>query len=81
VLPLTASGVAAGSILVAIPSWGAFITPALLGGGRSLMIANIINNQFLAAHDWPFGAALSSLMIGLMLLATLGYYRLVRGSR
>jgi spermidine/putrescine transport system permease protein len=81
VLPLTASGVAAGSILVAIPSWGAFITPALLGGGRSLMIANIINNQFLAAHDWPFGSALSSLMIGLMLLATLGYYRLVRGSR
>jgi spermidine/putrescine transport system permease protein len=81
VWPLTVSGVAAGSILVAIPSWGAFITPALLGGGKSLMIANIINNQFLAAHDWPFGAALSSLMIALMLLATLGYYRLVRGSR
>jgi len=45
------------------------------------MIANVINNQFLSAHDWPFGSALSSLMIGLMLLATLGYYRLVRGSR
>lgn len=80
VWPLTLPGVAAGSILVAIPSWGAFVTPALLGGGKSLMIANIINNQFLAAHDWPFGSALSSLMIGLMLVATLGYYRMIRGS-
>ena len=81
VWPLTLPGVAAGSILVAIPSWGAFVTPALLGGGKSLMIANIINNQFLAAHDWPFGSTLSSLMIGLMLVATLGYLRLVRRSR
>jgi len=80
VWPLTLPGVAAGSILVAIPSWGAFVTPALLGGGKSLMIANIINNQFLAAHDWPFGAARSSLMIGVMLVATLGYDRMVRGS-
>jgi spermidine/putrescine transport system permease protein len=79
--PLTLPGVAAGSILVFIPSLGAFITPALLGGGRSLMIGNIINNQFLAAHDWPFGAALSTIMIAVMLLATLAYFRLARGER
>ncbi len=78
VWPLTLPGVAAGSILVFIPSLGAFITPTLLGGGRSLMIGNIINNQFLAAHDWPFGAALSTIMIGIMLLATIGYLRIVR---
>lgn len=79
--PLSLPGVAAGAILVAIPSWGAFVIPALLGGGKSLMIANIINNQFLAAHDWPFGSALSSLMIGLMLIATILYFRMIQKER
>lgn len=76
--PLTLPGVVAGSILVFIPSLGAFVTPALLGGGRSLMIGNVINNQFLAAHDWPFGAALSTGMISIMLVITLIYFRTVR---
>ena len=76
--PLTLSGVVGGSILVFIPSLGAFITPALLGGGKSLMIGNIINNQFLAAHDWPFGSALSTIMIVIMLLVTVLYFRMVR---
>lgn len=75
VWPLTLPGVVAGSILVFIPSLGAFVTPALLGGGRTLMIGNIINNQFLAAHDWPFGAALSMGMIMVMLLVTIIYFR------
>jgi spermidine/putrescine transport system permease protein len=78
VWPLTLPGVAAGSILVFIPSLGAFVTPTLLGGGKSLMIGNIINNQFLAAHDWPFGSALSTIMIGVMLMATIGYLRIIR---
>ena len=73
--PLALPGVVAGSMLVFIPSLGAFVTPAILGGGKSLMIGNIISNQFLAAHDWPFGSALSTLMMGLMLLATLIYFR------
>jgi spermidine/putrescine transport system permease protein len=72
---LSLPGVVAGSMLVFIPSLGAFVTPSILGGGKSLMIGNIISNQFLAAHDWPFGAALSSLMMSLMLLATLIYFR------
>jgi spermidine/putrescine transport system permease protein len=73
--PLSLPGVVAGSMLVFIPSLGAFVTPAILGGAKSLMIGNIISNQFLAAHDWPFGAALSALMMGVMLLATLIYFR------
>jgi spermidine/putrescine transport system permease protein len=73
--PLSLPGVVAGSMLVFIPSLGAFVTPAILGAAKSLMIGNIISNQFLAAHDWPFGAALSTLMMALMLFGTLLYFR------
>jgi len=73
--PLSLPGVVAGSMLVFIPSLGAFVTPAILGGGKTLMIGNIISNQFLAAHDWPFGAALSFVMMAVMLVATLIYFR------
>jgi len=73
--PLSLPGVVAGSMLVFIPSLGAFVTPSILGGGKTLMIGNIISNQFLAAHDWPFGAALSTVMMVLMLIATLIYFR------
>jgi spermidine/putrescine transport system permease protein len=75
--PLAIPGVVAGGMLVFIPSLGAFVTPAILGGGKSLMIGNIISNQFLAAHDWPFGSALSALMMVFMLAATLIYFRSV----
>jgi spermidine/putrescine transport system permease protein len=73
--PLSLPGVVAGAMLVFIPSLGAFVTPAILGGGKTLMIGNIISNQFLAAHDWPFGSALSMLMMAFMLIATLIYFR------
>ncbi len=73
--PLSLPGVVAGSMLVFIPSLGAFVTPAILGGGKALMIGNIISNQFLAAHDWPFGSALSFVMMAVMLVATLVYFR------
>lgn len=75
IFPLSLPGVVAGSMLVFIPSLGAFVTPAILGGGKTLMIGNIISNQFLAAHDWPFGSALSMLMMAFMLIATLVYFR------
>jgi len=77
--PLSLPGVIAGSMLVFIPSLGAFVAPAILGGGKTLMIGNVISNQFLAAHDWPFGSALSSLMMGVMLFATLIYFRSTSG--
>jgi spermidine/putrescine transport system permease protein len=71
VLPQTRVGAAVGTVLVFIPSLGAFVTPDLLGGTRSLMIANLIENQVLQARDWPFAAALSMFLIVIVLLAVL----------
>lgn len=65
-LPLTIPGVAAGAVFVFVLSIGNFITPDLLGGGRILMVGNLIYDQFLSARDWPFGAALSMVLILLM---------------
>ena len=62
-LPLTLPGVAAGFIFVFVLSIGNFITPDLLGGGKFLMIGNLIYDQFLSARDWPFGASLSFVLI------------------
>jgi spermidine/putrescine transport system permease protein len=67
-LPLTAPGVAAGAVFVFVLSIGNFVTPDLLGGGKFQMVGNLIYDQFLSARDWPFGAALSALLIGLMML-------------
>src|SRR5579871_2519375 len=68
ILPLSAAGIRAGSILVFIPALGAYLTPDLLGGGRTVLIGNVVQNQFTTARDWPFGAALS---VGLMALVGL----------
>lgn len=68
ILPLTLPGVAAGSVFVFVLSIGNFITPDLLGGGRSIMVGNLIYDQFLTARDWPFGSALAFVLIGIMLL-------------
>lgn len=67
-LPLTAPGVAAGAVFVFVLSVGNFITPDLLGGGKFQMVGNLIYDQFLSARDWPFGAALSALLIGVMMV-------------
>lgn len=64
-LPLTRPGILAGSVLVFIPSLGSYLTPDLLGGGKSILVGNVIQNQFTSARDWPFGA---SIAICLMLL-------------
>jgi spermidine/putrescine transport system permease protein len=74
-LPLSKPGILAGSILVFIPSFGAFVTPELLGGARTTMVGSYIFNQFLSARDWPFGAALSAVLLLAMLIATLVYFR------
>jgi spermidine/putrescine transport system permease protein len=67
-VPLTIPGIAAGSVFVFVLSIGNFVTPNLLGGGHSLMVGNLIFDQFLSARDWPFGAALAFVLIGLMML-------------
>lgn len=76
ILPLTMSGIVAGSILVFIPSLGAYITPDLLGGAKSIMIGNVIYSQFMAARDYPFGSAISFVLMAVMLVGTLIYFRL-----
>ena len=79
-LPLTLPGVAAGSAFVFVLSIGNFITPDLLGGGRRVMVGNLIYKQFLAARDWPFGSALAFLLIAVMMLLLFAQAVLVRRS-
>jgi spermidine/putrescine transport system permease protein len=67
-LPLTAAGVAAGAVFVFVLSIGNFVTPDLLGGGKLQMVGNLIYDQFLSARDWPFGSALSAVLIALMMI-------------
>ncbi|MBM4467574.1 MAG: ABC transporter permease [Chloroflexi bacterium] len=78
ILPLTLSGIVAGSILVFIPSLGAYVTPDLLGGAKSIMIGNVIYSQFMSARDYPFGSAISFVLMAVMLVGTLIYFRLGR---
>ena len=59
VVPLAIPGIISGVLVTLIPSIGAYLTPDLLGGSSSMMIANVIERQFKTANDWPFGAALS----------------------
>jgi spermidine/putrescine transport system permease protein len=62
-VPLTMPGIITGVILVFIPCLGSFLTPDLLGGANALMIGNVIERQFKAANDWPFGAAISFMLM------------------
>ncbi|WP_413161388.1 ABC transporter permease [Capilliphycus salinus ALCB114379] len=73
VFPLTKRGIIAGSILVFIPAVGAFITPDILGGAKTLMVGNLIQNQFLQARNWPFGSALSMILMAIILIPVLIY--------
>ncbi|HEX6141374.1 MAG TPA: ABC transporter permease [Geminicoccaceae bacterium] len=73
IIPLSLPGIVAGCILVFIPCLGAYVTPVLLGGGKALMIGNLIQSQFGAARNWPFGAALSFALLAMVLLAMMIY--------
>jgi spermidine/putrescine transport system permease protein len=69
VVPLAAPGIASGILITFIPALGAYLTPDLLGGTDSQMIANVIERQFKRANDWPFGSALSFLLMYLTFIA------------
>ncbi len=69
ILPLSLPGVATGCLFVFIPSMGAFVTPELLGGTRSIMIGSIIAQQFGVTYDYPFGSALALTLMGFILVA------------
>ncbi len=76
ILPLTMRGIVAGSLLVFIPTVGAFITPDILGGAKTLTIGNLIQNQFLRGRNWPFGSALSMLLMVVVLVPVLVYFKI-----
>jgi spermidine/putrescine transport system permease protein len=75
VLPLARPGLVAGSILVFIPSLGAYVTPRVLGGGKNMMLGNLIELQFGAGRNWPLGAALSMTLLAIVMIALLVYVR------
>ncbi|MAO93410.1 MAG: ABC transporter permease [Rhodospirillaceae bacterium] len=75
ILPLTKPGIVAGCILVFIPGLGAYITPELLGGGKELMIGNLIALQFGSSRNWPFGSAAALILMAVVMIALLVYVR------
>ena len=75
ILPIVKPGIIAGSILVFVPSLGAYVTPRVLGGGKQMMIGNFIELQFLQGKNWPLGAALSMLLLIIVMVALLVYVR------
>ena len=75
ILPLVKPGVVAGSILVFIPSLGAFVTPRVLGGGKRMMLGNLIELQFGQGRNWPLGAALSITLLFIVMVALLVYVK------
>ena len=75
IVPLVKPGVIAGSILVFIPAIGAYVTPSVLGGGKNMMLANLIELQFGQGRNWPLGAALSISVMAIVMIALLVYVR------
>ncbi|MFK0333576.1 ABC transporter permease [Rhizobium sp. NPDC090275] len=75
IIPLVKPGIIAGSILVFIPALGAYVTPSILGGGKNLMLGNLIELQFGQGRNWPLGSALSITLMMIVMIALLFYVR------
>lgn len=67
-LPLTMPGVLTGCLFVFVPSFGNFVIPEMLGGGKTAMVGNLIRNEFLSARDWPFGSTLGLAVIAVLIV-------------
>jgi spermidine/putrescine transport system permease protein len=80
-LPLTRAGILAGSVLVFIPSLGAYLAPDLLGGARTVFAGNLVQSQFAVARDVPFGAALSFLLTVLVLVLLVAFRKPLRAAQ
>ena len=80
IIPLVKPGIVAGCILTFIPSLGAYVTPSILGGGKNLMIGNLIELQFGQGRNWPLGSALSIALMTVVMIALLVYVRNSTGS-
>ncbi|HPE26591.1 ABC transporter permease [Albidovulum sp.] len=81
IFPTVKPGIIAGSILVFIPSLGAYVTPRILGGGRNMMIGNFIDLQFGQGRNWPLGASLSVMLLVVVTAALLIYVRFANRDR
>lgn len=75
VIPLVKPGIIAGSILVFIPSLGAYVIPRVLGGGKNMMLGNLIEMQFGSGRNWPLGAAMSITLMAFVMIALIVYVR------
>ena len=78
VLPATLPGIVGGSVITFIPAFGNFIVPSVLGGAKVVMIGNLIEQQFLSARNWPFGAALAMMVMAAVLVLLIVQVRLSR---
>ena len=81
ILPIVKPGIIAGSILVFVPSLGAYVTPRVLGGGKNMMIGNFIELQFGQGRNWPLGAALAMMLLIIVMVALLLYVRVANRDR
>ncbi|WP_065331485.1 ABC transporter permease [Tritonibacter mobilis] len=77
IFPLVKPGVVAGSILVFVPCLGAYVTPRVLGGGKQLMLGNLIELQFGQLRNWPLGAALALTILAVVMVALVFYVRAI----
>ena len=78
-LPLTLPGILAGSMLVFLPAMTMFYIPEILGGAKNMLVGNLIQNQFLIARNWPLGAAVSIVLLVVMCLLIVIYWRNSKG--
>ena len=81
ILPLTKPGIAAGLVLVFVPSFGNFLAPTLIGGGKDLQVGPLMAQAFVAARDWPFGSAVAMVLSTLVLLCLLFMARIERSAQ
>lgn len=79
-LPLTRGGILSGCMLVFVPTLGLFFIPDLMGGSKITLISNLIKNQFLSSRNWPFGSAIS-IIIMIIMFSLLGLYSKLGGSK
>ena len=74
-LPLTKPGIFAGAVMVFIPSMGLYFVTDLMGGSKTLVIGNLIKNQFITARNWPLGAAMSVILMLITVIMLKGYQK------
>ncbi len=81
IIPLTMPGIIAGAIMVFLPAMTIFYIPDILGGAKSILLGNLIQNQFLIAQNWPFGSAVSIVLTLLLITLIIIYFTVTRGSK